>query len=75
MAKIKAELTPIHLRCTVGACPAVYLLDDGDLLIVGKRLEADVLAGIAHKVTDDEFAIRLHPSYLPTDISSETGKK
>lgn len=29
------NLTPAHMRCEWGACPAVYELDDGRLLIRG----------------------------------------
>jgi hypothetical protein len=46
------DVTPEHLRCTIGACPSVHELPDGKLLlIVGLRArgrdieEADALVG------------------------------
>lgn len=35
--KIKDEITPHHLRCAFGSCPSVYELEDGNLLIIGKK--------------------------------------
>ena len=50
MPKLK-EITPQHLRCPAGDCPAVY--DAGDeLVIIGK-------------VGPDEFAVRIRKEYLP----------
>ena len=40
MRKLR-EITPAHLRCLVGACPAVYETDDGRLLIIGKTLSPE----------------------------------
>ncbi len=30
------DITPAHLRCSIGGCPSVHLLDDGRVLIVGE---------------------------------------
>jgi hypothetical protein len=47
MPKIAKELTPPHLRCSWGGCPAIYALTDGDLLIIGKILSTDLFVEIA----------------------------
>ena len=63
MLKIEKS-SPAHLRCSYGSCPAVYSLSDGDLLIVGKTLSPELLAEIAPKIGNDEFAIKLSPDFL-----------
>ncbi|MGB0084781.1 MAG: hypothetical protein WBP94_05335 [Rhodomicrobiaceae bacterium] len=73
--KIKEDLTPSHLRCIGGSCPAVYSLSDGDLLIVGKRLSNELFQEIAHKVADDEFAIKLGPQFLEGLVGMQKNKK
>lgn len=64
MAKIIEELTPDNLRCGWGSCPSVFALDDGDLLVVGKKLTKELVEQIAHKVADDEFAVRIGSEYF-----------
>ncbi len=46
------DITPEHLRCSLGGCPSVHVLDDGRLAIV-----AD-LAGEADKVPEEIWAKR-----------------
>jgi len=46
------NLTPDEMRCTWGACPAVYELDENAIVIVGAKPDADVMrvlndAGVA----------------------------
>jgi len=64
MPKIKEELTPSALRCSIGACPAVFSLDDGNLLIVGKKLSPELAKETEGKVSDDEHAIVLSPDFF-----------
>lgn len=64
MPKIKEELTPYAIRCSIGACPAVFSLDDGNLLIVGKKLSPELSKEIEGKVGDDEHAIVLSPEFF-----------
>ena len=64
MGKIKEELTPAHLRCSWGGCPAVYSLSDGKLLVIGKKPAEDLAAQIEGKVADDEFAVVLGPEFF-----------
>ena len=53
------EITPLHLRCGIGQCPAVYEYDAGDLIIVGKIVGDEILADLAGKVGSDEYAVRI----------------
>jgi hypothetical protein len=62
--KIKNEVTPAALRCSCGACQAVYRLHDGDLLIVGKKLDKELAQEIQSKVADDEYAIKISPEFF-----------
>ena len=73
--KIEEELTPSHLRCVAGSCPAVYSLSDGDLLIVGKKLSDELFQEIAHKVADDEFAVKLGPEFFKGLVGIQGNKK
>jgi len=45
------NLTPEHMRCTLGACPAVYELDDGKLLIVGELAAYEQVPCASHETT------------------------
>jgi hypothetical protein len=63
-AMLLEEITPSHLRCGIGSCPGVYKLDNGNLLIVGKRLSDGLSAQIGHRVGDDEHAIELNPEFF-----------
>jgi hypothetical protein len=65
---IEREITPSHLRCGSGTCPAVYQLSDGNLLIVGKSISSDLDAAMGHRVGSDEHAVIISPEYL-SDVS------
>ena len=64
MPKIKKEITPSHLRCSIGGCPGVFTLSDGDLLIIGKALSPDLLEQVAGRVASDEIALKLSPEFF-----------
>ena len=64
MTKIEKEITPKHLRCSLGGCPAVLELSDGDLLIIGKALSADLLKQVEGRIAGDELAIKLSPEFF-----------
>jgi hypothetical protein len=55
--RLKKELTPTHLRCVVGTCPAVYETSDGQLVIIGKSLDGDTLRDLSKKIGADEHAV------------------
>jgi hypothetical protein len=64
LPEIEDEVTPAHLRCTIGSCPAVFQLSDGDLLIVGKALTPELQRQIEARVGSDELAIKLSPEFF-----------
>ncbi len=51
------DITPDHLRCHVGMCPAVYDLGDGRLLIIGARPSDDVIQTLGGGLNPDEQAV------------------
>lgn len=64
MPKIKKEITPRRLRCSMGGCPGVFILSDGDLLIIGKALSPDLLEQVSGRVANDEIALKLSPEFF-----------
>lgn len=59
------ELTPKELRCTFGACPAVYEQDDNIVVVVGKRnptATAELIS--AGKIAPDEEAVFIDRALL-----------
>jgi hypothetical protein len=64
VVKIRKEITPHALRCTIGHCPAVLTLSDGDLLVIGKKLPADLSKEVQNRIGDDEFAIKISPEFF-----------
>lgn len=69
------NLTPDHLRCSLGGCPSVHELEDGNFVIVGKyaRLMADTEASAlrdnlrnAGQIGPDEAAIFVEADLLST---------
>lgn len=61
---IKEEITPSKFRCIYGSCPAVYKLDDGNILIIGKKPNYELYKQIESKVASDEFAVVLSPQFF-----------
>ena len=62
--KIKTEITPHHLRCAFGSCPGVYELEDGNLLIIGKKTSDSLHKEIKNKIGSDEFAVVINPDFF-----------
>ena len=53
------EITPQTYLChTSACCPAVFETENNSYVIIGKKTDA-VMAGIAHRVGDDEFVIEV----------------
>jgi hypothetical protein len=61
---IGEEITPLELRCTFGTCQAVLTASDGDLIVIGKKLPADLSKAIQGRVGSDEFAIKISPEFF-----------
>jgi hypothetical protein len=53
------EITPFHLRCGLGQCPAVFEDGPDDLVIIGTVETGDVADNLAGRVGTDECAIRI----------------
>lgn len=64
------NLTPEHLRCAAGACPAVYELGDGRLLIVGKIVGSDEYGKLGVRVGVAEEAIVIDRALLANVLGS-----
>ena len=58
------EITPSRYRCISGFCPAVFDLEDGNVLIIGKKVPFLLLNEIAGRVGDDEYAIVVEAALL-----------
>lgn len=61
------DITPAHLKCWPQFCPSVTLLDNGDLVIVGKIVSpSDIPAGYSLPPYDlaTEVPIRISADYL-----------
>lgn len=61
---IEDDLTPAHLRCSLGGCPAVLKTADGDLIIIGKALSDALRKQIEGRVGDDEVALKISPEFF-----------
>lgn len=59
------DITPQHLRCAISQCPSVNTIEDGrELLIIGKKPSAELLAQIEGRVGADEYAIVIPAAYF-----------
>lgn len=63
------EITPSRYRCMIGNCPAIFQLDDGRLLLIGKKAEAPLLDEIAHRIGDDEYAVVVEAGMLENAVA------
>lgn len=68
--EIAEDITPLHLRCGSGGCPSVLKLQNGDLIIIGKKVDAALNAEISHRVADDEYAVVIGASYFANLVPS-----
>jgi len=58
------NITPKHLRCALGTCPAVFVLKDRRLVIVGKQAPSDILDELKGKVGSDETVSVISADFL-----------
>ena len=57
--KIK-ELTPEQLRCGIAGCPAVFEVDDGKLLVIGKIASKSSQAMVPKsRIANDEILVEI----------------
>ena len=62
MYKIKRELTPKELLCGpyIPGCPALYELEDGSLIVIGKIINNDQLQSeVSARIANDEIAVHI----------------
>lgn len=65
------ETTPDRYRCATGLCPATFDLEDGRVLIIGKRAMSPFLDEISGRIGDDEYAIIVDAAMLENVSSPE----
>lgn len=58
------EITPSRYRCALGSCPAAFKLDDGRILLIGKKAEASLANQIKDRIGNDEYAIVVEAGML-----------
>ena len=59
------EITPKHLQCGVGLCPAVFELDDGQIAIIGSKINHSALPDeIVKKIGSNERVVLLPLEYI-----------
>ena len=57
------DITPEHLRCAAGHCPAIFDNGDGTLTIIGKVLH-DIPDMVAQKIGNGETAVVISKDYF-----------
>ncbi len=60
------EITPSELQCNKCGCgcPAVFESDNHSYVIIGKKLDQDILNQLGGRIADDEFAIEISKDML-----------
>jgi urease alpha subunit len=63
------EITPDRYRCLMGECPSTFKLDDGRIVIIGKKAEPSILSEISGRIGRDEDVIVVEAGLLETVFS------
>jgi hypothetical protein len=58
------EITPAHLRCTFGGCPAVFESNSEELVIIGKKADLALMQKLEGRIADDEYAIVIRREFF-----------
>ena len=59
------EITPDRYRCGFTAeCPAAFRLEDGRILLIGKKLDSPTLNKLSGRIGTDEYAVVVEPGLL-----------
>ena len=60
------EITPKQLKCGVGLCPALFELDNGSIVVIGKLPDSKnpLPREILDKIGPNEMAVVISPEYL-----------
>ncbi|HEX8490994.1 MAG TPA: hypothetical protein VF626_08250 [Chthoniobacterales bacterium] len=69
MIAIKRELTPSELYCGLGpACPALFELEDGSFLVVGRKVEnSELPETMRGRISADERGIVVPRALLKSE--------
>jgi hypothetical protein len=51
------NLTPTQFRCSFGGCPAVFEMDDNQIVIIGKKASEAITNQLKDKVSQDEWVV------------------
>jgi hypothetical protein len=62
--RLEENLTPSHLRCSMGGCPAVWKTNDGELIIIGKIAPEALTNHLRDQIGPDEFAVKISAEYF-----------
>jgi hypothetical protein len=61
------EITPDRYRCAFATqCPATFRLEDGRILLIGKKADSPLLEQISDRVGADEYAVVVEQGLLET---------
>jgi hypothetical protein len=64
------ELTPSNKRCMIGACPAIFKNDRGQLVVIGRLLSMnETESALSGRIGPDEVAIEISPEFF-ADLGS-----
>jgi hypothetical protein len=58
------EITPAHLRCSLGACPAVFESNAEEIVIIGKKADLALIQKLEGRVAEDEYVIVIRREFL-----------
>ena len=58
------DITPSKYKCTFGHCPSVFKDEDGNIVIIGKKISQELSKQIAKKIGSDELAIIIDKELL-----------
>jgi len=56
---ILRDITPEHLRCGIGACPAVFESDRGTLIVIGRKADGEIVSAMTGRAGSDELIIEI----------------
>lgn len=63
------EITPEHMRCIIGSCPAIYETNRGTYILIGHKLNLKKIdSNLKNKISSHENAIEV-PQELLKNIS------
>jgi hypothetical protein len=74
MTKKLTELTPAHLQSYPSYCPAVFVTDQGNYYIIGKRVDPNQV-GLTERVMEGEELIEISSELIEGAIRNRHSKR